>query len=637
MYYRFGKKMKSLIKDYSNAFHVWAFLSLVFLFSFCLYGCMNASEATKNVSQNTTSENETLSENLLSENEVMTYTYTLSAPETPTLTLVTTSEDTAEETIITGPFPDEVTFYKTASSGSSYDNVTFCLEGNLLILEIPYSISDNALTHANVEFSLDGGSCYFAGANSQTPPEYINENGTIDLTKSPVLFVSNGVRQRTYEIQTRRVVCDLPILYLTTDSGEDVTDRYEYVSGNLVLDGITYDMEIRGRGNASWWKFPQKSYMLRFEDDISFFDMLPCDKWVLASTYGDLSLIRNCVAMDMASCMEYLEYTPDQIPVDVFLNGEYLGVYTFSEKIELSMDKISLFSAYSYEELLEMEETDVGFMLECGGGYIMDSYTYGVDYFVTSHSPGLYFQFPTFTESGSESMNYIIEYMQATDRAITLCSGYEEYIDLDSWVDWFIIMELTNNTDSAFCRSSFLYKRPGERLMLGPVWDFDMAFGNFYYDNQTYEYWATAEPIYAPAQNHYMTYLYESDAFMLAVQARWDEKKEELLQTALDAIDTYAAAVSASRVYNNQIRGVSNSEYQIDYLRNFVQRRYNWIDMSIHMSDFNRHPATQSLPLPEELTVSGNEALDTLSENNVILDIPLMEEGALPEEAVVPQ
>lgn len=544
----------------------------------------------------------------------LTQSYVLSA-NAPTNLVLHTQPLPSQITDPDAVLPDYVAFYTSTYHSTSYNNVTYTAEGDTLVVEITYAIDDASVSYANVTFGLTGGECVFTDG--------INEDGTIDLTAGPHLQVTDALgRSDTYEVVTRRQTCDIPVLYLSTVSGGDVTSRYEYVSANMVLDDVTYDLSIRGRGNASWWKFPQQSYMLKFDDSISLFGMQPSDKWVLASTYGDLSLIRNCVASDIASSMENLEYTAQQIPVDIFLNGTYLGVYTFSEKIEVDSDKINLFSNYEYRTMLHNGITDVSFFLECGGD-LFDPHIYGQEYFFTAHSPRLFFEYPTFSEPNTEEAQYIIDYMNATDQALTRGYGYEEYIDIDSWVDWFIVMELTNNTDSSFCRSSFMYKRPGELLMLGPVWDFDMALGNFFYDNPTYQCWATAEPIYAPAQNHYMSYLYNSDSFMLAVRERWNECKEELLATALSAVEYYGAQVEASRVYNNPIRGVSNSSYQVDFLTGFIQRRYDWIDMSINMDDFNRHPATESLPTDETEEIpllSGNEIISdntaaTVSEN----------------------
>lgn len=633
--------------------------AMVLLTGFTITSCavLQNDASTDNLSDASLSDNILLSENGI----FMEVDFDPSIPRTYTLSvnigapiIIDTGSPNTSQTASNGLLPESVTYYKNAYRGSYYENVTFSVENDTIYLEITPDISDAMLTSAYVFFELQENEedtvnintengypqrgCYFyqpeenaAGESSQNAmPDYINENGSIDLTQNPVLYIIDADGTCTsYPVMVKRQTYDIPTLFLSTDSGEDITSRYDYVDGSLILDGEEYKISLRGRGNASWWQFPQKSYMLRFEEKISLFGMIPSEKWVLASTYGDLSLIRNCVAMDIASCMDHLEYTPDQIPVDVYLNGNYLGVYTFSEKIDVDMQKLNLFSRTTSQISQQNDETDIAFLLECGGD-LFDSHVPGQEYFYTAHSPKLFIEYPVFDEPYTDDFKYISNYMNAMDQAITRGYGYEDYIDINSWVDWFIVMELTNNTDSAFCRSSFLYRRPGEKVMLGPVWDFDMAMGNFYYDNKTYAYWATAEQVYAPAQNHYMSYLYLSDDFMLAVQERWDEVKEDLLATAMESIDRHAGMVATSRVYNNHVRGISSSEYQVNALRNFIQNRYNWIDMSIHMYGYNRHEAPYTVPDPlaeEELfpegelipegnaeTVSGNEiptAVDT--------------------------
>lgn len=561
------------------------------------------------------------------------------------------TDPAASQTAFAGPLPESVTYYKTSYYGTAYDGVTYSFENNIIYLEITPDINDAMLTAARINFKLPEETqtsgddltasaddhttedlpergCYFyppnASANSSEPPTYINSNGSIDLTQNPILYIVDSDGSITsYPVVTRRQTFDIPTLFLTTDMGAEITSKYEYVSGNFTLDGTTYEISIRGRGNTSWRYSTQKSYLLKFDDKVSFFGMIPSEKWVLVSTYRDPSLIRNCVAMDIAACMDHLEYTPKQIPVDVYLNGEYLGIYTFSEKIDVDLQKINMFSGEDYQPPEDSEDMDLAFFLECGGD-LMRPHIYSQEYFMTAHSPKMFFQYPVLDKPYTDEFYYVYNYMNELDRALVRGVGYEEYIDVDSWVDWFIVMELTNNTDSSFWRSSFLYRRPGEKVMLGPVWDFDMAFGNFDYDNKSYAYWATAEQVYDLAQDHYMSYLYHSDDFMLAVQERWDEVKEDLLATAMESIDRHAEMVAASRVYNNHVRGASSSEYQVNSLRPFIQNRYNWIDMSIHMYGFNRHeaPYTVSDPVPEEELfpegdegiVSGNEippAIDT--------------------------
>lgn len=570
-------------------------------------------------------------------------TYTLSV-NVGAPAIINMNDPAASQTASAGPLPESVTYYKTSYYGTAYDGVTYSFENGIIYLEITPDVNDTMLTNARITFKLPEETqadnndltstagdhttedlpkrgCYFyppdASADSSEPPAYINSDGSIDLTQNPILYIVDSDGSITScPVVTRRQTYDIPTLFLTTDMGAEITSKYEYVSGNFTLDGTTYEIGIRGRGNTSWRYYTQKSYLLKFDDKVSFFGMIPSEKWVLVSTFRDPSLIRNCVAMDIAACMDHLEYTPEQIPVDVYLNGEYLGVYTFSEKIDVGLQKINMFSGEDYQPPADSEDMDLAFFLECGGD-LMRPHVYSQEYFMTAHSPQMFFQYPVLDEPYTDEFYYVYNYMNELDRALVRGTGYEEYIDVDSWVDWFIVMELTNNTDSAFWRSSFLYRRPGEKVMLGPVWDFDMAFGNFEYDNKSYAYWATAEQVYDLTQNHYMSYLYRSDDFMLAVQERWDEVKEDLLATAMESIDRHSEMVAASRVYNNHVRGISSSEYQVNALRNFIQKRYDWIDRSIHMYGYNRHeaPYTVSDPVPEEElfpegdagVVSGNE------------------------------
>ncbi len=564
-----------------------------------------------------------------------------------------------------GDIPDSIIYYRTQYGGAVYENVEFSVNGDELCIGIPFDVNDNAVKDAHIEFTKEDGSCSFTNpAVENDAPDYLLANGNIDLTAFPKLYVSSGNGYTyVYHVTYKRLECDLPVLYLYTDDGANVTSRDEYVSAHMTLDGTDYEMKIRGRGNVSWTRFPQKAYMLKFSEPISFFDMRRSNKWVLIPTYSDPSLIRNPVAMAIAGYMTGMEFTPAQIPVDVFLNGEYIGIYTFSEKIEVASGKIELFEDTTPEYVAAgdnattdenadtgsgtddgdadteaanaandtadndgandtegdtAEEDDglpeIGFMIELGED-LFGTHIQGQEYFWSPYLPQVYVRYPTFDEPNTPEFNYISDYMRQTGQAIVSGHGYEDYIDMESWVDWFIVMELTNNTDSAFCRSTFLYKRPGEKLMLGPVWDFDMAMGHFL-DNPSYAYWATAEAIYTPAQGHYMSYLYNSDAFMQAVQERWDECKEELLQTAFDAIDTYGAQVARSREYNNKLWGYRGSEAQVTYLHTFIQRRYDWIDLSLHLAGYNRHPATIStygedimmqLPAADE---NGNPILD---------------------------
>lgn len=459
----------------------------------------------------------------------------------------------------------------------------------------------------------------------------VSEN---DLVAAPTV-------DRTFET-------NLPILYLSTDSGKAVTSRDVYAPGKLILDGKEYTLGIRGRGNTTWRYYPQKGYMLKLDESASLLGMINAEKYVLVSSYVDKTFIRNCVAMDIASCMDGLEYTPKQQLVDVYLNSKYIGVYTFSEKIEPGQDKIDLFADQGMP-LSEPKDGDTPFLLETGIDLFNYNVKYGRDHFETPHSPRLRFIWPEFSTANTPEAKFIMDYMEQVDKAFVNKEGWEDLIDLDSWVDWFIVMELCVNTDSALWRSTFLYRQENGLLKIGPVWDFDMAMGNFSHDNKTYRYWSSAEQVYNLAQNHYMSYLYKDDDFMLAVRERWDEKKDELLQVAFDSIDRHTEEASLSRPQNDRVYGRSSKDSQALALKDFLQKRYDWIDESIHMDDFNRHAATYTLyDYHPQNAGNAEEVPPALPDAGVVPDadvipmpdagvVPVPDEGAAPMPETIPE
>ncbi len=531
--------------------------------------------------------------------------------------------------------PDKLTLYKTSDRTSSYADTEFSIEGNVITIGLTLDTNDKVLYSSYPEFSVSGGSCEYVGFSDDT--------GLIDLTEKPTLRVTNSNGEFSDYTVCADYLTDLPVLHIDLNDPSKPIERYNTVSANLMIDGENYPMDIRGRGNTSWWSFAQKAYLLKLDDRAPLLGWDASDKWILVPTYIDRTLIRNPVSMEMASVMDNLEYTPRQIPADVFLNGEYAGVYTFSECLDPGEGKVDIFTADTYvpgsgeafEALASGEYittvssneglTEIPFFLECGGD-LRSPQTFTKDYFTTAYMPKLFFHYPEPDATYSDEYRFVQSYMDQVGKAIKSGEGYEEYIDVDSWVDWFIIMELSCNTDSGFWRSTFMYKRNGEKLMLGPLWDFDRAYGNFANDNPSYRYWSMAEQVYDLAQGHYMSYLYESDEFMEKVRDRWDEKKEELLATALESVDEYGRMTRTSSVYNGKRWGTYVSDKNLENLKSFIKKRYEWMDESLHMEGFNRHPApfTVSDPKPDE-----PEAIDGILPDGGEL-------GPIPPDGTVP-
>jgi len=162
--------------------------------------------------------------------------------------------------------------------------------------------------------------------------------------------------------------------------------------------------------------------------------------------------------------------------------------------------------------------------------------------------------------------------------------------------------------------------------MMGPVWDFDMAFGNHMGDLSGYDGWCTTESTYVYIMENWMNYLLTYEEFTDAVKSRWAEKKDELLAVALDAVDYYSASLEGSWQQNferwdvlGRYVGVGavnpyiydTYEKQVQYLRDFIDQRWAYMDERITNGDITPHRPVVNLPEETEMAATENVESET--------------------------
>ena len=462
------------------------------------------------------------------------------------------------------------------------DGCTFSVtDDNIITLAYPLVASDKDVSAAKLVIESDGR--ITDRTYDLREPNYIN------------VYDENGERS-TYLLTAERIKYPIPLMQIYTDGEAEIKTKTEYVHSKLIIDGVEYQMKIKGRGNASWNVFPKKSYRIKLDDGASLFGLTKNRDFTLTSNYADKSLIRNSVAHTIAATLDGLDFTSVHIPVNLYLNGEYLGVYTFSDKIEEGEGRLDFTAIEGDEPNTFWKWRDLGFLCEVGWDFDSEN-IYNQDYFDAEKVLRIYVKEPESDEPNTPEFSYAKQYILATEKAIVENDGWEGLIDLDSWVDWFIVTEFTFNTESAFYRSCYFWKREGGKLMLGPVWDFDMAFGNHWGDIRGYGGWCTTESTYQYITENWMNFLITYDTFNDAVKERWNEKKEDLLDTALSAIESYSTMLDGSEQQNFTVWDIMDKqigdafvspylyrtyESQIEYLRKFVIDRYEYMDKRIN-------------------------------------------------------
>ncbi len=475
--------------------------------------------------------------------------------------------------LFTEPVPhDPYSRYVTSVRSKTYGDIEYCVCEDSVVVYFPFEVESHLMTPSELVFT---GECRMDG-------DKLILDGTVSL-----------------DIICVRDHYDLPVVHINTKNSVKIRSKKKYVEAYMSIDASGTDeysscayipISIRGRGNSSWRMFDKKAYRIKTDEKISVFGFSPDKDYVLVSNYIDKSLMRNSIATAISKQLEYIEYTPEQINVDVFLNGEYIGVYGFAEKIEFASDKLD------YDA--EQDVCDTSYLFEVG--YNFDgSMVDGLTYFDADKVKHIVIKEPEITESFSVQYNYIRDYVRRAEKAIK-DGEYDEYIDVDNVIDYLIVLELTNNTESALYRSCYFYKPAGGKLKFGPVWDFDVSFGNHSGDIKNYDGWCASEATYDKLFNdgvNWFTYLMEDESFLQKFKARWNEKKEILLKTALDELDRQYALLYRSQQENfrvwdimNEVIGVSpldpkkynTFDSQVQYVRDFINARYKWIDNELN-------------------------------------------------------
>lgn len=298
-----------------------------------------------------------------------------------------------------------------------------------------------------------------------------------DFTNVLSYTVSNesGI-SKTYEIDLVRFT-GLPIIYLSTNV--PVTSKEEYVAGTFSLDGWRshesieeMEMKIRGRGNSTWALHPKKPYQLKLESKRALFGMSSDKKWLFLAEYSDKTLIRNRLAFELGR-LSTLRWTPSGHFAEVVFNGTHDGVYHVTEKVEDGANRVDI--------------GDTGFLLEIDQPDRIDPddvFFRTENYLVNIKEPSV--------DDGDEQYLQVSRHINEFERVLfssdfsSVESGYATYVDIDSFVDWFLVNEIAKNVDAQWYSSIFFHWVPGDKIKMGPIWDFDLAFGNVDYADATY-------------------------------------------------------------------------------------------------------------------------------------------------------
>jgi hypothetical protein len=277
----------------------------------------------------------------------------------------------------------------------------------------------------------------------------------------------------------------LPIVYVNTEGGKGIYSKEEYVKASLKIRGTEqYDgldeitCSIRGRGNTTW-EWPKKPYLLKLDEKQSLFGMPKHKRWILLANFMDRTIMRNLVSMKVASMMSNLAWTPGCVPVELVLNGKHVGSYLLIEQVRVDKKRVAVTEMTPEDNV--GDAVTGGYLLELDFHY--DNEVQWVDPHGHNNQwgDGVPFgvKYPDPEDLTPQQLAYIKGYIAET--ANTLYGGnfkdpdegYAKYIDVDSFIDYWIVFEVMGNHELGNPGSVYMHKDRNGKLVAGPCWDFD--------------------------------------------------------------------------------------------------------------------------------------------------------------------
>ncbi|MDP3357729.1 MAG: CotH kinase family protein [Lutibacter sp.] len=349
--------------------------------------------------------------------------------------------------IIEGTEIGQFSFLKANNPNLLYD-INLDIVGQNIKGRIPFNVDIKNLI---ATFNNNGSAVVVNNVNQISGTSANNFTNLVTYT----VKTTDG-REAQYEVDVTKFT-GLPIVYINTN-GVAITSKDDEIPGTLTVDGgrnytdlINAPMAIRGRGNSTWWLHPKKPYQLKFDSKTEMLGMPKDKKWIFLAEYSDKTMLRNTIAFEMGY-LSKLEWTPKSVFTEVYVNNQYNGTYNISQKVEAGSNRVVLGSTGYLLEIDQLDRLDPG-----------DVYFRTNDFLINIKEPELLIDSNeyNYVKNLLNEFENVLKSNQFTDPNV----GYAKYIDVDSFIDWYLISEITKNQDSRDFSSIFLNVMPDETSM----------------------------------------------------------------------------------------------------------------------------------------------------------------------------
>ncbi len=395
---------------------------------------------------------------------------------------------------------------------------------------------------------------------------------------------------------------NLPVVSIHTENNVEPYDKVHDINALITIISDkdkklrTDTGVVRLRGNGSL-NFPKKPYRIKFNQKHRVLDApAKAKKWTLVNNYGDKTLMRNLLALELSRDFD-MPYTPYAQSVDVLLNGEYKGNYQLSDHIDVKKNRVELVD--TLEEGHENSEDLTAYLVEVDARASTEAC-----WFKSAKGTPMTVHYPDDDEITPEQKAYIESNYNRME------ANWEEYLDLNTFLRHFFVGELSGNTDTYW--SVYMYKhRENDTVFTGPVWDFDLAFEN---DNRTYPINSKSDYVYrsgGSVTGYMRTFVDNIVVRNTAAQTRMREIWEEARQDRINErhliayVDSLEELLQQSQklnflrwpildqVVHQNYAAAGSYEAEVQVIRRYLTERLQWMDQKLGYTYIDDIAATE--------------------------------------------
>ena len=399
-------------------------------------------------------------------------------------------------------------------------------------------------------------------------------------------------------------------LYVTTNDGQDVTSREEYAPCHISLNGqgsfsnFSATGGIRGRGNSSWSWYDKKPYRIKLDEKHKILGLDKAKSWVLLANYRDVTDLMNTYVFETGQWLG-LPFTNHTRYVELYLNGEYRGVYQLTEQIQQGKNRVNV-----------SDERGILLSLDVDDGPGESPYANDNFYSKVYRMPAAV-KFPKDEFATANTVDSVRTEFAKLEQAIKNkdYAQVEQLLDIPSFIKY--LQEFVYNVELSAPRSIYLHKDGDGKWVMGPLWDFDGAYdfdwnnmytGHTFFSNYKETVMGT-NPLKRNGNYNYVpqffTDLFGCREFVEQYKAQWASVSDSIVTRNWEVMEKYIQNLNRGPMTRESKRWpLSGKEFRTE-----MEKMHQWlIDRCKYMTNL-----IENIPMPEDDPVVDEQLCGTIS------------------------